>query len=211
MITILAFTMIVGSTSVVPILNGLTALANEQYAKFLGTLRFTKAILDNLGDTELLAQEALEDGVNRHRMVEQERDDEGNIIKPTNRVEINGASIDVTLPTEKRHRRLPRSRGLKLTYIQLVTAEVKAKLGTPTDNAANRLVIRRVARGFMETHGLRPAHQQSILSTVIEAVLTPGNEELEARRWGNSFIVRWRRQGGVPTWWSWVTGVSSSS
>lgn len=227
MITIFAITMIASATSLVPLLNGATMYVNAKIARFIKDKRLAVSLLDNLEDTEDLAPCLLEDGVQVviERMIHTNHILIGDVRVPitlgseventvtakrTATVEVGGVLIDTAMTTEKRHRRLPRSRAAKLEYTKLVIAEVKAKLGTPVDNAANRLVIRRVARGFMESHGLRPSHQQSRMDSIIEGVLTPGNEEIEAKRWGGSWAVRWRRTGGVPTWWSWATGLSDS-
>jgi len=116
---------------------------------------------------------------------------------------VEGLELDNTPVKERRHRRLPRTRKDKTSYLKCVIAEVKAKVGTLSDKEANRMVARRVARGLMEAHGLRPTHQQAILPLVIEGVLTPGDEELKAAAWGRSLPVRWRRAGGKTSWLSW--------
>ncbi len=118
-----------------------------------------------------------------------------------------GLELDNTPVKERRHRRLPRTRGEKTSYIKCVIAEVKAKVGTLTDKEANRMVARRVARGLMEAHGLRPTHQQAILPLVIEGVLTPGKDEILAQQWGRSLHVQWRRAGGIFSWFSWMSPV----
>lgn len=148
-------------------------------------------ILDNLAERDLLAMQCLSDAQITPDQVVPE-----NIISC-------GMELDFTTVKEKRHRRLPHCRGTRNDYLKTVIAECKAKLGTPTDKEANRMVIRRVARGLMEAHGLRPTHQQAIMQMVIEGVLTPGTDELMAKRWARSTYVTWRRSGAPWTFWSW--------
>ncbi len=98
---------------------------------------------------------------------------------------------------ERRHRRLPRKRGSRLAYARCVVAEIKAKIGTPSDREANRQIIRRLAKGIMDVHGVRPTHQCSVMPLIIECVLTPGSDELEAIEFARSLAVTTRR-GALP-------------
>lgn len=100
------------------------------------------------------------------------------------------------LPTEQRHRRLPHTRKSRVSYAACVIAEVKNKVGTLSDRESNRLVVRRLARGIMEVHGLRPTHIATILPAIIEACLTPNVYELDAHNWGNSPYVQHRKNFG---------------
>lgn len=123
---------------------------------------------------------------------------------------VGGIEYDNTPVRDRRHRRLPRSGRRRNKYVSVVVAEVKAKVGTPTDKEANRLVIRRIARGIMESHGLRPTHQQVVMPHIIECVLLMSAEEVEAKRWANSLAVSWRRKGHHP-WWSFLIRSQSDS
>jgi hypothetical protein len=94
---------------------------------------------------------------------------------------------------ERRHRRLPRERGGHLKYMHAVVAEIKVRVGTPTNREANRQIVRRLARGIMDSHGVRPAHQAATIPLIVEAVLTPSDDELYAIDWARSWEVRGRR------------------
>lgn len=202
----------------------------EIYKQCMLDRRLAREILDNLNDEQTLAIENLAPGLFRDASTHVRRmwvnplqDEAFNIVatmadRPeldidtmdevnTRAVLVEGLELDNTPVKERRHRRLPRQRGEKTSYIKCVIAEVKAKVGTLSDKEANRMVIRRVARGLMEAHGLRPTHQQAILPLVIEGALTPGSDELLAEKWGRSLHVRWRRAGGNTNWFSWFSPV----
>ncbi len=122
-----------------------------------------------------------------------------------------GVFSGMEIPTfnlrEHRHRRLPHRRHHRRKYMQGVVMEVKAKVGTPTDTKANRLVIQRQARSIIETHGLRPSHAATILPLIVEAVLTPGSAEIYAHAWASSFEVMARRSYKT----SWLSRLCSPS
>lgn len=154
------------------------------------------AILDNLLVDDRLAQEML---VTEQFVA----------TTPVEGVIVGGIEIDVSPVKEKRHRRAPLDRSARRSYLKVLIAEVKAKVGTPIDKEANRMVIRRTARGIMDTHGVRPTHQASLLPVLIEAVLTPGEDELEALAWGRGAHVQWRRRGSPWSFWTWAAGEPS--
>jgi len=116
--------------------------------------------------------------------------------------------LETELFKERRHRRVGTHK--RENYLKTIIAEIKAKMGTPENKEANRMVIRRLARGFMDTHGLRPTQQAAYMETIIEMVLTPGDEELRAHRMTKRSYLKWRRNRGINTWWSWFTGTSAN-
>jgi hypothetical protein len=71
-----------------------------------------------------------------------------------------------------------------------VIATVKNTMGTPTHNAANLLVARRLARQIMVAHGMRPTHIAQILPLVVEAVFVESTHEHAARAWGERVRAR---------------------
>jgi len=122
-------------------------------------------------------------------------------------VPTNGVIIKRTLPEEARHRRLPHHRPNRGKYMSSVVAEIKVKVGTLADSTANRLVVRRLARGICETHGLRPAHQARILPLIIEACLIPSGFEIEANNWGKRDYAAMRKGWTLErSWWEWLLG-----
>lgn len=88
---------------------------------------------------------------------------------------------------------LPSGRRGRRQYMMEVVSNVKIVLGTPSRNAANIIVARRMARQLMESHGLRPTHIALILPMVVEAVFVESQHEHAARAWGER--VRDRRTG----------------
>lgn len=58
----------------------------------------------------------------------------------------------------------------------------KVKFGTPVDEPANRLVIRKYVSDMMEERGLRPSHIMTYLDLVVELVFVPSESEVQARR-----------------------------
>lgn len=111
---------------------------------------------------------------------------------------------DVDEPTSvlvgdaKGPRGLPRGRRERRQYMNGVVAQVKITMGTPTYNAANILVARRIARQAMESHGVRPTHIAQILPLVVEAVFVESTHEHEARAWGHR--VRARQASWLSPW-----------
>jgi len=91
--------------------------------------QFSRDVLDNLGSTQELAMEVLEEEVPEPSA------QQANVVA-------NGMEYDYSPVKEKRHRRLPHRKTQKQRYFKLIVAECKAKLGTPKDNEANRMVIR---------------------------------------------------------------------
>lgn len=108
--------------------------------------------------------------------------------------------LDNTPVKERRHRRLPHKRASRISYLSIAVSEVKNKIGTPTDNDANRMVARRLLRTTMESHGLRPSHINQLIAIGVELVFIPNDSEVcaakvklarEARQRKNRVAGRW--------------------
>jgi len=100
----------------------------------------------------------------------------------------------------KQHRRIP-SRN-RSDYGAAVTAEIKNRLGTPKDNEANRLAVRRMAHNIMSRHGVRPTHMRAVIERVIAAVFIPDEEDVIAAGMVKSryaSTMRSRVQGAGPS------------
>jgi len=177
--------------------------------------RTVSSIIDNFGDDTPLAVSNLLNG-NEHidntpgDSVEAEAElnsrlsELGDGSKRWGQVSMIGGPYE-----ERRHRRLHKHTTNQ--YMKTLVAEIKVKVGTPEDKECNRQVVRRLARGFMEAHGLRPSHQAAIINTVIELVFTPGDDELKAIRLRNGDYVRWRKNQRVNSWWNWFFGIVSAT
>lgn len=68
----------------------------------------------------------------------------------------------------------------KRNYVRSVVAEVKNRFGTPTDNSANRLAVRKSLLDIMKTHKLRPSHINQMIDLCVVLVFTPNDVELVA-------------------------------
>lgn len=101
----------------------------------------------------------------------------------------------------RRHRRLPhKGRG---NYINSLICEIKNKVGVLSDRESNRMVVRRLAKGLMDTHGLRPTHQAQIMPMIVELCLIPNKDECNARQFGlRDFAMNRKafRSGGWKAW-----------
>lgn len=95
-----------------------------------------------------------------------------------------------SLPARRR-----RARG---NYLRELIARVKAVMGTPSNTEANRAVIRRLARGFMESHGVRPTHQALYLPWVISGTLTKSDMEVGADAYDADLL---RHNLPEDSWW----------
>lgn len=156
----------------------------------------TSSVLDLVQDE--LAQELLEDGT---------------FVETESAPSLVSGSIAINrAPTEeKRHRRLPRSKPQKRQYMNALVCEIKSKVGTLIDREANRMIVRRLARGLMETHGLRPTHQASILPMVVEMCLIPSSVELDAKQFGERKYASNRKHWKADGWLGWMLGVKPQS
>jgi len=152
-------------------------------------------VLDNAVGNPCLAMEYLENGVILPD------------VEPVQTGQFSGMEVPTFFLREHRHRRLPSSKRLRQSYMQCVVAEVKAKVGTPTDTCANRQVCRRIARSLMESHGLRPTRQAAALPLIVECVMTPSDEEMFAKVFARSMEVTNRR--GHFSWMSWICGFAN--
>jgi hypothetical protein len=94
---------------------------------------------------------------------------------------------------------LPPSKPGRRLFMMSVVAGVKNTMGTPSRNAANVLVVRRMARQAMELHGLRPTHIAQVLPLIVEAVFVESEIERAASSWGAR--VRARRSEWFGTSW----------
>lgn len=139
--------------------------------------------LDNLLEEQSMPMDNLSDGL----MLP-------DVIRMPNMVSSN-MDIENSPVAERRHRRLPHQRSSRErdVYVRTVVAELKVKLGTPVRKASNDAIIRRLARGLMEVHGLRPTHQSAIINQVIAMVYIPSDGEIEASELTNSWVARYRR------------------
>jgi len=109
----------------------------------------------------------------------------------------------------EKHRRLNRRR--RGEYIGSVVSDIKNRLGCPTDNAANRLAVRRMANNIMNKHGVRPTHIRSTIEVVISGVFIPDNEDILAAAIDNSLIAatqkRRLRSAGPQSWTDRIRGM----
>lgn len=79
-----------------------------------------------------------------------------------------------------RHRRLPhRHNG---HYAAAVVSEIKNRLGCPAANAANLLVVRRMANNIIGKHGLRPSHVREVIELVVAGVFVPDESDLRGAK-----------------------------
>jgi len=101
---------------------------------------------------------------------------------------------------------LPPRQKARRSYIKSVIAEVKVVVGTPSLTEANRLVVRRLARGVMDRHKVRPTHMAAALPLIIEGVFTLSIGEIAAIQWGED--VRGPRP---QTWLEWISGHDATS
>jgi len=68
----------------------------------------------------------------------------------------------------------------KKCYARTVIAEIKARLGTPDNTAANKLVVRRMAHDIMSRHGVRPTHMNQLMPVICVMVFYRNDDELRA-------------------------------
>nr|WPR18237.1 MAG: RNA-dependent RNA polymerase [Crogonang virus 164] len=114
--------------------------------------------------------------------------------------------IEVTkfreLPPKSRH-----------DYVGCVVADIKNRLGLPTQNAANLLVVRRMALNIMENHGVRPTHIRDCIEMVVAGVFIPDEaDQVSAEMLASLRTKRLKRQvakAGPRTWWDRWFGQSS--
>lgn len=118
--------------------------------------------------------------------------------------DLPGDATALLVGSDDSSKSLPHSRAGRHMYINSVVAKVKTIMGTPTHNAANILVARRIARQTMEEHGVRPTHISKILPLAVEAVFVESTHERDARTWGER--VRSRRD----KWFRWLTPTEPS-
>lgn len=71
--------------------------------------------------------------------------------------------------------------GKRRRYQTALVAEAKVRFGTPTDNQANRLTVRRFLTTRMEAHGLRVTHINQSIDLLVEAVMILSDREKYAR------------------------------
>jgi len=187
-------TKIISALSLVALLTtGVRMYCNiKQYKK--DQLR-AKSVLDEYSDD--LAQEVLSNGT----FEEAER---------LESITTDKMVVVMAQSEERRHRRLPHGH-TRNKYLNAIVCEIKAKVGTLIDREANRMIVRRLARGLMETHGLRPTHQAQVLPMLVEMCLIPSSLEIEAKNFGErpwAVNTKGYRQTG---WYEWMFGGSRSS
>lgn len=98
-------------------------------------------------------------------------------------------------------------------FVGACVMSAKVVFGTPTDDRANRLVVRKFLRDLMEEHGMRPTHIMKFLDMATELVFIPSASELHAARLRNSRAWKLRsaayRQatsmGMRKTFWEFIT------
>lgn len=98
-------------------------------------------------------------------------------------------------------------------FVGACVMSAKVVFGTPTDDRANRLVIRKFLRDLMEEHGMRPTHIMKYLDMTTELVFVPSASELHAARLRNSRAWRlrvgdYRRASSLglrQTFWEFIT------
>jgi len=87
--------------------------------------------------------------------------------------------LDLVVQTRS-HKLLGRVRN---RYASLLATRCKLAIpGVAKHTAANRLVAHHFMVKTMEKDGVRPSHQASILAVALEFVITPTNDEIDARR-----------------------------
>jgi hypothetical protein len=104
--------------------------------------------------------------------------------------------------------------GSRGRFIGGIVLAAKAVFGTPTDDLANRLVIRKFLRDLMEERGMRPTHIMRFLDLCVELVFIPSNVEVQTKRMRMSRAWtgrrrEYRRAGGLwlnRTLWEFLTG-----
>lgn len=98
---------------------------------------------------------------------------------------------------------LPPARALRRKYVHSVVAEIKSKMGTPTNTEANRLVVRRMAHDIMRDHGMRYTAIKAAIELTIASVFMVDSYEMEAKEY--TALVGDRSRTGWSSWWGWTT------
>lgn len=81
-------------------------------------------------------------------------------------------------------------RNRHVRFVKDAIHSVRAVMGLPTDNAANRLVVRKKLINAMEEHGMRLSHISAHIDLAIEAVFIPSENQVIARGVKNTSPVR---------------------
>lgn len=68
----------------------------------------------------------------------------------------------------------------KTRYTAAVLCSVKNRFGTPANNNANRLAVRKFCLDKMTKHGVRPSHISKVLPVLVHLAFVHSDDEIEA-------------------------------
>ncbi len=85
------------------------------------------------------------------------------------------------------------------SYAATVVQTCKNRFGTPEDNRANRLAVRKFALDIMSSHRVRPTHINQVLDLCVEMVFVPNDMEQAAMALRQSLSYADRRCIGNPS------------
>lgn len=111
-----------------------------------------------------------------------------------NRVAYSGMTLDVEGVIEARHNRLGNADAIT-EYVRCVVDEAKLKFGTPEENNANRLAVRRFVCRVMEKHKLAVSQSARIVDRIVSAVFHTSGFEFNQLQHDTTFTIRlfkWR-------------------
>lgn len=81
-------------------------------------------------------------------------------------------------------------------YAAIVVQTCKNRFGTPDDNKANRLAVRKFALDIMSSHRVRPTHINQLIDLCVSMVFVPNDMEQAALALRDSLSYAGRRHAG---------------